>query len=108
VLIKQSLQRKEKEENKSKEREEARGERKKNLPLLSALYIILCTFLLKSLSLNFSSMSLDFRAFSFCDAIHLTYTYLFAHGAKCFGEIFGIWKKPAGFALLTGASVQDK
>jgi hypothetical protein len=48
VLIKQSLQRKEKGENKSKEREEARGERKKNLPLLSALYIILRSFLLKS------------------------------------------------------------
>ena len=90
MITKQSLQRKEKGENKSKEREEARGERKKNLPLPSALYIILRGFLLKSLSLSFSSMSLDFRAFSFSDAIQLTYTYLFAHGARCFGKIF--WK----------------
>jgi len=91
VIIKQSLKRKEKGENKSKEREEARGERKKkNLPLPSALYIILRSFLLKSLSLSFSSMSLDFRAFSFSDAIQLAYTYLFAHGARCFGKIF--WK----------------
>lgn len=55
MAIKQSLQWKEKGENKSKEREEAKGERDKNfVPLPSTLYITLYSFFLKSLSLNFS------------------------------------------------------